>query len=469
MWDRLRRAGTREFLTVPLRVWAIVLVIWIIGLAISMPSVWFGLNENVDRIPLMVGSFGALFLGTVGFLGLYVNYRRTRTFEKQLEQQRLSINQQRESDKRRDHQQLYTTNVQHLGHSSENVRLGAIYGLERLAKESKDSDESWVSTVGRILCAHVRSTTTTNNYKESYADQPSSEVIAILEILTQRKNNPFNSAQFDLSGANLDGINLRGADLKGTNLTKASLRGADLRKTNLDGTNLSKTNLSGADLSGNDLRRVDLKNDTDLSRADLGSVDLSGAVLSGTDISKSQNIEAHILGIRVNRVNLSQSDLKGANLSETDLTQINLSDADLSGASLIGANLDWANLSRADLCHTNLEGANITGVDLTGAIRLTKDRSKMGSFSECKIESGFVVKLHNICWGIYTRDLAEIELGDLGTGNHENRDKHLAENTERREPTQKEKEYLVGKDNVYRCEWGDILVLEGDSVNERLI
>ena len=159
MWDRLRGVGAKEFLTVPLRVWSIILVIWVTGLAISMPSIWIGLDESADQIPLMVGSFGALFLGTVGFLGLYVNYRRTRAFEKQLEQQRLSINQQRESDKRRDQQQLYATNVQHLGHSSENVRLGAIYGLERLAKESKDSDEPWVPTAAKILCAHVRSTT----------------------------------------------------------------------------------------------------------------------------------------------------------------------------------------------------------------------------------------------------------------------------------------------------------------------
>ena len=413
--------------------------------------------DDATKLTLTVGISGGLLL----VLNFASNYRRTVAFEDQLEIQRNQLEYQRESDKNRQHQELYVASIKDLSEPS------AVYGLERIAKESK----VWAPRIATIFCKYIRNTTTEADYQkeEKHRDEPSFEILTMMEVLTV-PGNPFNSAQFDLSGANLGGINLRGVDLKGTNLSKANLRGADLRKTNLDGTNLSETNLSGADLRGNDLRGVDLKNDTDLSRADLGGVDLSGAVLSGTDTSNPGNIEAYINGVRVNRVNLSQADLNGANLSGADMSQVNLSGANLSGADLMEANLNWADLSRTNLCNTNLTGTNITRADLSGAIRLTEDRNKWGSFSECKMELGYpAAKLQDIYWGIYTRDLAEIELRDLGTGSRENQNQHLAENAVRREPTQQEKEYLVGKENVDRCIWGDVFVLDGYSVRERFI
>ena len=436
----------------------VVVVAGVIAIALLV-AVWW--PSNIDdisgKLTLTVGIFGGLLF----VLNFVINHRRTVALEEQLEIQRNQLEYQRESDKNRQHQELYVSSIRNLGDPS------SVYGLERLAKES----EIWAPRIATIFCKYIRSKTTEVDYQkeEKHRDEPSFEVLTMVEVLTV-PGNPFDSAQFDLSGANLGGINLSGVDLKGTNLTKANLRGADLRKTNLNGTNLSKTNLSGANLSGNDLRRVDFKNDTDLSRANLRGVDLSGAVLSGTDTNNPGNIEAYIGGVRVSRVNLSQADLGGANLSETDMIQVNLSGANLSGANLKGANLSGANLSQTDLCDTNLTETNITEADLRRSIRLTEDRRKWGSFSECKMDLGYpAAKLQDIYWGIYTRDLAEIELRDLGTGSRENQNQHLTENVIRREPTQEEKEYLVGKDNVNRCEWGDILVLEGDSVHERLI
>ena len=97
--------------------WLLVLFTWLIGWPVIIPYIADELKKDVDRIPLTIGVIGALFIGTVGLLGLYVNYRRTVALEKQLEDQRGSIRQQRESDTRRDYQHLYTSNVEHLGSS----------------------------------------------------------------------------------------------------------------------------------------------------------------------------------------------------------------------------------------------------------------------------------------------------------------------------------------------------------------
>ena len=460
MWDRLKQIGLKEFLTIPLQVWSIVLAIWIIGLAISMPAIWIGLKKNADQIPLMVGSFGALFLGTVGLLGLYVNYRRTRAFEKQL-------GQQGKSDKRRDNQQLYATNVQHLGNNSESVRLGGIYGLGRLAKESKIKDlkneepedkyESWVPTVTEILCARIRVITTETGYFSENEESPSNETAAILKVLTQLENNPFNPVEFDLSGAILSGARLRSANLHQANLnevnltravlSRANLSRADLNQANLDTAILLEANLSGAKLRMANMERARLRG-ADLRRAGLIRAKMNGADLSGTDL-------------RGARLGINRPFLKLDNIS-----RLNLSGADLSGANLI----------KTDLSEANLRGVR----------RLTYDRGGLkkenwGNFTECIFDPNEdkLTDLRDIYWGVFTQGFkSEIEKDRNANTDHikiryphsliTNADRYLIDNAVRREPTEKEKEQLVGKENVKKCRWGEIYVLGEEGIQEGL-
>ena len=49
---------------------------------------------------------------------------------------------------------------------------------------------------------------------------------------------------------------------------------------------------------------------------------------------------------------------------------------------------------------------------------------------------------------------------DQNTGKTENEDQYREKYSVNRKPTQKEKEQLVGKDNVDKCIWDDIIVLD---------
>ena len=461
MWDRLRRRlepicfKVTSIIVEPpvwfyrrkvdIGVWVSALVIWAVGLFGVIPYIQNGLDDEAEQVPLTIGVIGALFLGTVGLFGLYVNYRRTRAFEKQLEQQ------------------LYATNVEHLGHISESVRLGGIYGLERLAKGSKDLDEPWVPKVAEILCAHIRTTTTKDSYGNENESKPSNEIAAILKVLLQGENNPFSLTQFDLSRSNLRGSDLRGANLIRTDLFSANLIGADLSGVNLTQTNLREANLSKADLQGADLREICLQ-DTNLSRANLVGADLSRSKLSGTDTKKLENLEAHLLGVIVDKANLSGVNLGGANLTESDMMEVDLSKVNLAGADLSRANLIGANLSRTDLFRTKLNRTILSGTNLTGAMRLSGNRDKWADFSGCVFDTAFslggLTNLEDIYWGIYAHSLGEAALSDVGTDGRESEERYLAVNAVRRQPTQEEKEQLVGKENVDNCKWGDILVLE---------
>ena len=268
-----------------------------------------------------------------------------RTFEDTTEQQRESIDQQRKSDERRDYQHLYASSIKYLEHDKESVKLGAVYGLIRLARNSRLSDDPWASDVADILRAHIDSITEENrsNYKKGF--KPSSYISTILRLFIPHKQdtpekNPFRILQLDLSGLYLAGANLKDLYMKSANLTNVDLRDTDLKEADL----------TSADLRGTDLRGADLKG-ADLKNADLRGLDLKTVGLKGLDV-------------------------RGADFRSTDLSGLDLRDMDLRGVDLRGANLKNTDLRGADL-----SGANYTSEDLRGAI-LDRNKPLAGSIGD---------------------------------------------------------------------------------------
>lgn len=100
-----------------------------------------------------------------------------------------------------------------------------------------------------------------------------------------------------------------------------------------------------------------------LSRVDLRSIALDGSHLSGAKIRNANFARAVLIGTRLDRSDLTATDLRRAHLEEADLTA-----ADLRRASLQGADLSGAHLARADLRGADLSGANLAGADLAGAV-----------------------------------------------------------------------------------------------------
>jgi uncharacterized protein YjbI with pentapeptide repeats len=249
------------------------------------------------------------------------------------------------------------------------TRIGAIYALERIDKES--SERSYHSTVMEVLTAYVRQNAARppeeatpipskpskgseaeedaggagSQERESstskllramaevqrfrYTARPQADIQAILDVLRRREEQ---------SVPDKHRVNL---DLQRTKLPLAELQGINLR-----GANLWYAHLWDANLQGADLRRVDL----------------SGAELHGVNLHAANLAEAKLTEAKLRRANLS-----GANLSDANLSYANLSDANLSDANLFKANLRSANLFKANLRSANLAGANLAGANLEGA------------------------------------------------------------------------------------------------------
>ena len=141
----------------------------------------------------------------------------------------------------------FTRAIQQLG-DDENmaIRLGGIYALERIARDSEKAH----GPIMEVLTAYVRENATkTGAYLLKAAKKPTTDIQAILTVIGRRETtddnrlkNPLDLTNTQLSGANLGGANLIGADLHNAVLFNAYLRGADLTEVK----NLTEKQVRGA-------------------------------------------------------------------------------------------------------------------------------------------------------------------------------------------------------------------------------
>jgi hypothetical protein len=179
---------------------------------------------------------------------------------------------QTDADRQRHITENFSRATEQLGNDKLEVRLGGIYSLERISKESED--DYW--TVMENLTAFVRERTvrteaerTPQNIQQRVSERayflwleagrpeecaedfwaeavkleseenPPTDISAVLTVIARRskrarKRERANNWHFDLHGAVLKGSNLQDVDLEGANLNGVHLEGAILNEAYLE-------------------------------------------------------------------------------------------------------------------------------------------------------------------------------------------------------------------------------------------
>ncbi|MBI4577344.1 MAG: pentapeptide repeat-containing protein [Planctomycetes bacterium] len=303
-----------------------------------------------------------ILAGIVLGAGVFATWRRIGTAERQVELAREGQVTER-----------LTRAVGQLGdREAVAVRLGGVYALERISRESPA--DHW--TVMEVLCAYVRSAVPVAAAPPGPPQPLAGEVQAVLTVLGRRRWREVEPGPLDLRGTDLARAFLREAHLEGVVLEGARLEGADLW-----GAHLERARLGGADLHGASLQFAHLE-EADAAAARLEEAVLVGASLDRARLAGARAARAVLLDARLEQADLAGADLAGANLGGTVLRGANLRgascegahlrEADLASAKLVaarlaGAVLIEANLREADLTKADLAGANLRKADLSGA------------------------------------------------------------------------------------------------------
>ncbi|MGC1215190.1 MAG: pentapeptide repeat-containing protein [Micromonospora sp.] len=246
-------------------------------------------HDPWQRVVAVGSLVPVLFVG----VGLYATNEANR------EQQRLS--EQGQITER------FTTAVEQLGQPGPekiDVRLGAIYALERIMRDSAVDHPAVVQVLAAFVRVHAPVPTPSpippqDRAQPTPPSPPPVDIQAALTVLGRRDTNRDQVGDhLGLARTNLKGVDLHQADLGFADLSGADLSGADLGSADLGGADLSGALLVGADLGGANLDHADLS-DADLRYADLANAELdawmadaklSDADLRGADLGRADDV-----------------------------------------------------------------------------------------------------------------------------------------------------------------------------------
>jgi uncharacterized protein YjbI with pentapeptide repeats len=239
----------------------------------------------------------------------------------------------------------YAAAITQLGSDKLTIRLGGVYALERIARDSADDAE----TVQDVLAAFIREDSPRGSDEaqltlELGAEESSPyvaplDVAAAMTVLSRRtEERAWNRPRIDLGNAAIGAIRFQ--------------PGAALSDARLDG-----ANLAGAEMH-------DMKFDSTTMKA--------------TDLSRCSGVNASFVGVLARGAFLRKSKLQSANFSDADLSQASMVGAILTGTRFVNAKLYGADFTSATLDGTLFEDAdvkraifkdsNLTGADLSRVV-----------------------------------------------------------------------------------------------------
>ncbi|WP_410507230.1 pentapeptide repeat-containing protein [Methanosarcina hadiensis] len=248
----------------------------------------------------------------------------------------------------------FTRAIDQLGSDKLEIRLGGIYALERISRESEK--DYW--PIMEILTAYVRLNSNVDKLNgislpvydlismdiqanESTKKQHSKlkklplDIQSILTILGKRKyacndneSKYLEPDNLDLNNTYLEMIELKNAHLEGANFKRAYLQRAYIKKTHFEEADFEEANLENAQLFECCLEGVNFENGH-----------LENAYITKSNLKNIFSRNAHLQGVNFFKSNLERAFLPRVNFRNAFLLSVNLAKANLEGANFEGANL----------------------------------------------------------------------------------------------------------------------------------
>jgi hypothetical protein len=251
----------------------------------------------------------ALLAGLIGVGALLTFWLNSRVYR--ISAETLRVTEQGQITER------YTKAIEQLGNDKLDVRLGGIYALERVARDSARDHATIMEVLSTYVREHSREPWSAPSQSDAeYESSPRPDVQAAVTVVGRRDSKRGDVTPIDLHGANLANAYLVNANLANVGLLHSDLTEAVLQNADLTQAILTRANLASADLLNADLTRAYLA-DANLNNAHLLGANLTGAILANSDLTDAQ---------------LTSADPVDAIFGDAVLTGAVFSDANLTGA-----------------------------------------------------------------------------------------------------------------------------------------
>jgi len=215
----------------------------------------------------------------------------------------------------------YSKAIEHLGNQNADVRIGGIYALERIARDSMADRE----TIVDVLATYVREHTKIGHRTPS-EEKIGADVQAALYVLARRPNAEGGAKRLDFYHSGLNDADLSGGDFRNAMFDYGRLDGASFSGARLNGADLSFCRAQGAAFTNSSARDAHFVN-AEYKRgwflaADLTDSDFYGCDLRGSDFGRRYAEEgdpplppAILTRARFTNAKLAGTILRGVDLS----------------------------------------------------------------------------------------------------------------------------------------------------------
>ena len=205
-------------------------------------------GDTEDTAKNRILSFIGIAMGGILIaLQALASYRRAKAMEDAANAQAAASMEQAQANlniEKGQQQERLKNAIEHLGHDSDSVRLGGAYELFHLAEDNKKLRQ----TILDILCAHIRQTTSDEEYRNQHLSKPSEEIQSLLTLLFVKDHKVFSGRYINLEGSWLNGADLQNARLIDANLSKAYLKGTHFYKAKMQRSVLNRAQMQLANL-----------------------------------------------------------------------------------------------------------------------------------------------------------------------------------------------------------------------------
>lgn len=284
------------------------------------------------------------------------------------------------------------------------VRIGAIYALERIAQ---DSDRDHVQIM-EVLCAYIRQNAPANfdysfpedwqtaftlqNEKNNVFKQTKSKIYTWLERLNKPREDvqaalnvigrrtdqkieleghvdcegKWQGFKIDLQGTHLQRVNLSNLNFKNANFRGALMQGSKLKGARLEKSDFRKAQMQCADLGETTLQFADFRQ-TQMQLANLYSSKAQGSKFASSLLQRAFLSKADLRGSSFPEANLTRADLTGSQMQNVYSPSARLQGAFLGSAELQNANFNGAQMQETHLKFARLQGANFSNASLQKA------------------------------------------------------------------------------------------------------
>jgi Pentapeptide repeats (8 copies) len=233
-------------------------------------------------IAAAIGVGGTVIVGVAGFWASVRNTNKTTA----LTLRAVELTEQGQVTDR------YSKAIEQLGSDKLDVRIGGIYAVERIARDSPRDHPTIMEVLVAFIREHSPERWQPPEDKAETPDWPMRPDVQAAATVIGRRTVRNDSHQINLAHAWLRGADFTGARLGGADLTGANLAGARFFAANLGGANLSAANLDGADLYAAYLDSANLDG-ANLAHASLRGANLTGAFLGHARLD-SANLDGAI-------------------------------------------------------------------------------------------------------------------------------------------------------------------------------